>query len=991
MGGDWAPLPGREALQPHPRRGGRIFPAMADVREQLEQDALRETDAAYEAELQQNPYSVKVWIAYAKAKAEASNKVRFLIFERAVKELPGSYKLWWMYLKDRMECVKPLCIVDPEYELVNNAFKRSLVFLHKMPRIWLTYIEFLMRQKKVTRARRALDGALRALPITQHTRVWELYVRFIKDGLVPMETALCSFRRYLMLEPDHVEVYIAYLRTVAKHDEAASRLSAVVDDEDFSSMEGKTRHQLWMDLCDLVSKHPADIKSLKIESIIRSGIRQFTDEVGRLWISLGDHFIRLGQFEKARDVYEESMSTVSTVHDFSIVFDSYSKFTESLATAHLEREEASTAAGLEADLLMARLEDLLERRPELMSSVKLRQNPHNVHEWLQRVKLYKDNPEKVIRCFTEAVMTVDPQKAEGRLWTLWTAFAKFYESHDDLENARVIFEKATQVNYRAVDDLASSWCEWIEMELRHKEYDHAIKVSRQAVGQKKAAATKADKQLVQNRIFRSTKLWALSIDIEESLGTVATTRAAYDSALELKVATPALILSYAKFLEERKYFEEAFKVYERGIKVFPWPHVNDIWLTYLNRFVERYGGRKLERARDLFEQAVEKAPAKSARRLHMLYARLEEEHGLARHALSIYNRATKAVEEKDMYDMYMVLLKKTAQLFGQTRTREIYDQAMEALPQERIKDACVRYARMETTLGEVDRARAIYTHASQFCDPRKDEEFWKLWRGFEVQHGNEDTFRDMLRVRRSVQAVFSTVHFNATDIAAENNDEALDPMQAAEAKLKSEEDRKRAGGAMGTPDAKRQRVTADATTARKELMGSFEPSDVFQGFKQGLVFKLGVKGLGYYEDSSLAQMEAKMRAAKAADEPARAAVAEREANPEEIDMDLDDDEEDAVEPEVPAAASSRTNPEEIDLNFEDIEQQSVPAAVFGGGLSTIRETTQASEAPVEEPPLVVPQAEAEAAKNNSKAMGVLSRFKSGGKGKGKGGGGSKDR
>ena len=28
--------------------------------------------------------------------------------------------------------------------------------------------------------------------------------------------------------------------------------------------------------------------------------------------------------------------------------------------------------------------------------------------------------------------------------TLWTAFARFYERHKDLENARVIFEKATQ-------------------------------------------------------------------------------------------------------------------------------------------------------------------------------------------------------------------------------------------------------------------------------------------------------------------------------------------------------------------------------------------------------------------------------------------------------------------------------------------------------------------------------------------------------------------
>ena len=32
--------------------------------------------------------------------------------------------------------------------------------------------------------------------------------------------------------------------------------------------------------------------------------------------------------------------------------------------------------------------------------------------------------------------------------TLWTAFARFYERHKDLENARVIFEKATQARRR---------------------------------------------------------------------------------------------------------------------------------------------------------------------------------------------------------------------------------------------------------------------------------------------------------------------------------------------------------------------------------------------------------------------------------------------------------------------------------------------------------------------------------------------------------------
>lgn len=58
-------------------------------------------------------------------------------------------------------------------------------------------------------------------------------------------------------------------------------------------------------------------------------------------------------------------------------------------------------------------------------------------------------------------------------------------------------------------------------------------------------------------------------------------------------------------MQEHKYFEDAFKVYERGVKIFKYPHVKDIWVTYLSKFVKRYGKTKLERARELFEHAVE--------------------------------------------------------------------------------------------------------------------------------------------------------------------------------------------------------------------------------------------------------------------------------------------------------------------------------------------------------------------------------------------------
>lgn len=42
--------------------------------------------------------------------------------------------------------------------------------------------------------------------------------------------------------------------------------------------------------------------------------------------------------------------------------------------------------------------------------------------------------------------------------------------------------------------------------------------------------------------------------------------------------------------------------YIQGVSMFSFPNVKPIWIRYLERFVERYGGSKLERARDLFEQ-----------------------------------------------------------------------------------------------------------------------------------------------------------------------------------------------------------------------------------------------------------------------------------------------------------------------------------------------------------------------------------------------------
>merc|ERR1719201_878736 len=98
-------------------------------------------------------------------------------------------------------------------------------------------------------------------------------------------------------------------------------------------------------------------------------------------------------------------------------------------------EEAEEGDDVELDLRLARLENLMDRRPELLSSVKLRQNPNDVNEWRKRVKLFESDPLKTIQTFTTAVKTIDPLNADGNLAGLWIAFAMFYVEHEDEANA----------------------------------------------------------------------------------------------------------------------------------------------------------------------------------------------------------------------------------------------------------------------------------------------------------------------------------------------------------------------------------------------------------------------------------------------------------------------------------------------------------------------------------------------------------------------------
>ena len=155
---------------------------------------LNEADLLYEENVIRNAYSLKYWTRYIEAKRAAPARQRNVLAERAVKYLPGSYKLWRPYLFDRVAQVKECAPEDDAIIDVNRAFERALVYMHKMPRVWEDYLGFLLTQHRIGDTRHAFDRALRALPITQHDRIWTLYLTFAK-GCPVKETAVRVYRR----------------------------------------------------------------------------------------------------------------------------------------------------------------------------------------------------------------------------------------------------------------------------------------------------------------------------------------------------------------------------------------------------------------------------------------------------------------------------------------------------------------------------------------------------------------------------------------------------------------------------------------------------------------------------------------------------------------------------------------------------------------------------------------------------------------------------
>eukprot|EP00985_Skeletonema_marinoi_P027512 scaffold22727_cov69-Skeletonema_marinoi.AAC.1 len=240
---------------------------------------------------------------------------------------------------------------------------------------------------------------------------------------------------------------------------------------------------------------------------------------GTLWTRLAEYHVRAGDFELARSVYEEALDAITRVRDFSLVFDAYVRFEEGVIEALMELMEdedeegdddgmkddkgesmgdenddldillgdhvnnavsadENTGASADVELAISRAEYLTSRRPLLLNRVLLRQNPHNVGEWIKRSELYYDLGEvdMAAAALEESLKAVFSRKAvNGSPSTLVLTLVDIYENQQkNVDAARNLLERICSKNeyeFQDSEDLAQCHAAWVELELRQENWD----------------------------------------------------------------------------------------------------------------------------------------------------------------------------------------------------------------------------------------------------------------------------------------------------------------------------------------------------------------------------------------------------------------------------------------------------------------------------------------------------------------------------------------
>jgi len=468
------------------------------------------------------------------------------------------------------------------------------------------------------------------------------------------------------------------------------------------------RHRQQMGIWCRYALWEASLKEFDRARSIFERALQFNYKDDMVWAKYGEMEMKAKFINHARNIWDRATTLLPRIDQFWFKYTYMEELVGSIELARQvferwmqwEPEDAAWEAYVKFEM---RQGDVAKARGVQERYVICHPLPH---AYLKFARWEEKNGNKsgARQVFEKAVELLNPELS---LQGVFAAFGQFEERCQEFERARVVYRYAVQQGEQGGLDeakLTALRTALVAFEKRHGNTSGIEEVILHKRREQYGAVVAADP--------RDYDTWLDLARLEEADGTAESVRAVYGRAVE---NSPPVL--------EKRY----------------WRRYMYLWICWA--VYEEMEAKDTSRARDVYKMALATIPHKkfTFSKIWLLAAELEVrcmDLGAARRILGVASGKCAHLRKASIYRKYIALERQMGEI---DRCRAIYTKWLETMPEH--CPAWAGMAELEASVGETERARAVFELGVTQEMLETPESLWKAFIDFECDEGRADNVR----------------------------------------------------------------------------------------------------------------------------------------------------------------------------------------------------------------------------------------------------------
>ncbi|XP_028409035.1 crooked neck-like protein 1 [Dendronephthya gigantea] len=370
----------------------------------------------------------------------------------------------------------------------------------------------------------------------------------------------------------------------------------------------------------------------------------------------------------------------------------------------------------------------------------------------------------------------------------WIKYAKFEEKHGNIVKSRDVFERAVEF-YGEENMDEKIFVAFARFEEACKEHDRVRVICKYALDH----LPKEQCQDLYKFYTQHEKRFGDKGGIEDVI--VSKRKFQYEEEIKVNPNNYDAWFDYIRLMENESTPDAVRETYERAISNIPPSQEKRLWRRYIYLWInyalyEELMAKDMERTRQVYKACLDIIPHKkfTFAKIWLLYAQFEIRQLELMNARKALGTAIGKCPKDKLFREYIGL---ELQLREFDRCRKLYEKFLEFNSSNCT--TWIKYAELETILGDVERARAIFELAVGQTLLDMPEVLWKAYIDFEI--GQEefqktrDLYERLLERTQHVKVWISYAQFELTTDLEDRVKQARNVYERANGELKRAEDK----------------------------------------------------------------------------------------------------------------------------------------------------------------------------------------------------------